>query len=403
VRVAYLVNQYPRTSHTFIRREILAVESQGVEVLRFSLRPLDGELVDPADRAENERTRVVLDEGLAGLALAVLATAVRRPLALLGALRLALRLGWRSERGVLRHVAYLAEACVLVRWLRRAGIRHVHAHFATNSTLVALLCRELGGVSFSFTVHGAAEMEKAEALRIAEKIRRASFVVAISGFGRAQLWRNARPEDWQKIHVVHCGVGDDLLRVARMPVPSAPRFVCVARLLQGKGHLVLVDAAARLRREGHALEIELAGDGPFRGAIERHIRDLGVEDVFHLTGWRSAEQVRDAILRSRALVHPSFAEGLPVVVMEALALGRPAVATAVAGTPELVQTGVTGWLVPTGSVEALADAMREALTAPRERLEEMGRAGAELVRRQHDSAEEARKLVALLAAAAPAS
>ena len=399
MRVAYLVNQYPRTSHSFIRREIHALEAQGVEVLRFSLRPPSEELATEADRLELERTRIVLDEGVAGLSRAVLETAVGNPLAFARAVALAFRLGLRSDRGLLRHAAYLAEACALARWLRQAGADHVHAHFGTNPAAVALLCREVGGPAFSFTVHGPEEFDKPEFLGLREKVRGAAFAVTISSFGRSQLCRWTRYEDWPKLKVVRCGVGEDLLRATPTAVPVAPRLVCVARLNEQKGHLLLVEAAARLAADGLKFELVLAGDGPLRGEIEGAIARHGLDGEVKLAGWMSGAQVREAVVASRALVLPSFAEGLPVVVMEALALGRPVVTTAIAGIPELVESGVTGWLVPAGSVDALAAAMRAALEAAPARLAEMGRAGAALVARQHDAAKEARKLAELFRSA----
>ncbi len=395
MRIAYLVNQYPRTSHSFIRREIEAVETQGVEVLRFSLRSLQEDLVNESDRKELERTRMVLDTGISGFARALGELVVRRPLALVRALVLAVRLGWRSDRGLLRHLAYLAEACVLERWLRQAGADHLHAHFGTNPAAVAMLCHEVGGPSYSFTVHGSEEFDKPEFLGIGEKIRRAAFAVAISSFGRAQLCRWARYEDWRKIHVVRCGVGQGLLSWPPSPVPEAPRLVCVARLVQLKGHAVLLEAASRLAADGVSFEIVLAGDGPFRGQIEELIRRYGLEGRVHLGGWMNGDQVRRAISGSRALVLPSFSEGLPLVVIEALALGRPVITSALAGIPELVESGVTGWLVPAGSVDALVPAMRDALQAPPARLQEMGRAGKARVARHHDAVQEARRLIAL--------
>ncbi len=400
MRVGYLVNQYPLTSHSFIRREIAALEAQGVEVLRFSLRPVREGLVSAADRQEGERTRAVLAEGAIGHALALGALAVSRPLALARALVLAVRFGWRSDRGLLRHFAYLAEACVLARWLRRARVQHLHAHFGTNPAMVALLCRELGGPRFSFTVHGPEEFDKPEFIGLGEKIRRAAFVVAVSSFGRSQLCRWARYEDWAKLEVVHCGVDEEWLRAPPSAVPAEPRLVCVGRLSQQKGHLLMVEAAARLAAEGLPFEIVVAGDGPLRGRLEDLVQRLGLERRVRIAGWMSAEEVRQAILGSRALLLPSFAEGLPVVVMEALALGRPVITSAVAGIPELVESGVTGWLIPAGSLESLVSAMRAALQASPERLAEMGRAGAALVARRHDAAEEARKLAALFRSAA---
>jgi glycosyltransferase involved in cell wall biosynthesis len=400
LRVAYLINQYPATSHSFIRREIHALEALGAEVLRFSLRRARQALVTEADRRELERTRVVLDTGALGHALAVAGVALRSPPRFARALAAAVRLGWRSERGLLRHLAYLAEACVLAGWLRGSGVDHLHAHFGTNPAAVALLCAELGGPRFSFTVHGPEEFDKPEFLALREKIRRAAFVVAISSFGRSQLCRWARYEDWPKLEVVRCGLEEDLLRSGFSPIPADPRLVCVARLSEQKGHLLLVEAAARLASEGVAFELVLAGDGPLRPRIEEQIRRLGLEGSVRIAGWMSAGEVRDTLLGARALVLPSFAEGLPVVVMEALALGRPVITTAIAGIPELVEPGVTGWLIPAGSVDALVSAMRAALRESPARLDEMGRAGAALVGRHHDAGQEARKLAALFRAAA---
>jgi glycosyltransferase involved in cell wall biosynthesis len=393
VKVAYLVNAYPRTSHSFIRREIRALESLGVEVLRYSLRPLDEPLITEADREEYERTRVILSAGFMGLTWAMTAAALGRPLRFFRALSTALDLGRRSERGLLRHVAYLAEAAVLERWLRGTGVTHLHAHFGTNTPAVALLCRCLGGPSFSFTIHGPALPDEYE--NAPGKVSHAAFVIAISSFGRAQLYRRLDPGDWSKIHEVHCGVDDGMLTAPLTPVPEAPRLVCVARLHVDKGHLVLLEAASRLAAEGMRFEIVLVGDGPLRSVIEERVRRLGLEGRVKLAGWMSAEQVREAILASRVLVLPSFNEGLPVSLMEALALGRPVISTAIQGIPELVMPGTNGWLVPAGSVEALVPAMREALEAPPTRLEAMGRAGAALVAELHDARREARKLLGL--------
>jgi glycosyltransferase involved in cell wall biosynthesis len=399
VRVAYLVTEYPRTSHSFIRREIQAVEALGIEVLRFSLRPLDAELVTAEDREELRRTRMVLSEGARGHAAAAVWVALRRPASLARALALAVRLGWRSNRGLIRHLVYLAEACVLLRWLLEARVDHLHAHFGTNSAAVAALCRALGGPTFSFTVHGQAELERLEALRIREKIRGAAFAVAVSDLGGRALRGQARPEDGAKVYVVRCGLDEDLLRAPQRPVPASPRLVCVGRLVPLKGQLLLVEAAARLAADGVPFELVLAGDGPARSAVEDLVRRTGLAGRVRLAGWLGAPQIREAILDARALVLPSFAEGLPVVLMEAFALRRPVVATTVGAIPELVEPGVSGWLVPAGDRDALTAAMRAVLEAPPQRLDAMGRAGAARVARDHDAAAEARELVALFRSA----
>lgn len=396
MKIAYLVNQYPRTSHSFIRREIQALEALGVDVRRFSLRGLAGDLPTPADREELAKTRVVLASGLRGLLRALWREAVRGPIRLLAATALAVRLGWGTERGVLRYLAYLAEACALVEWLRAESVEHLHVHFGTNGAVVALLVRELQGPPYSLTVHGPREFDSPEDLRLREKVARAAFTVAISSFGRSQLYRWARYEDWSRIHVVRCGLEPDLLTAPPLAVPAKPRLVCVGRLCEQKGHLLLLEAVAQLAAEGVEFELVLVGDGPLRAAVEKRIHEEGLSGRVRLAGWLGAPAVRDEILRSRALVLASFAEGLPVVLMEAMALRRPVVTTAIAGHPELVESGVNGWLVPAGSVEVLAEAMRQVIMAPPEQLDRMGRAGAARVAMLHDARKEAAVLQALI-------
>jgi glycosyltransferase involved in cell wall biosynthesis len=394
LRVAYLVNQYPRTSHSFIRREILALESLGVEVLRYSLRGLDEPLASEVDRQELARTRMVLEVGAAPMLLAVLRAVLTRPRAFLRAVGQALQLGWGSDRGVLRHLAYLVEACVLVGWLEEGGVQHLHAHFGTNPAAVALLCHILGGPAYSFTIHGPQEYDRPAFLSLDRKVQQAAFVAAISEFGRSQILRWSRHEDWDKVEVVHCGVPSDLLGVELQPPPAARRLVCIARLAAAKGQLLLLDAAAQLAAEGLEFEVVLGGDGPLRQTLEAEVERRGLGRVIRLAGWMSEAQVRDAIVGARAMVLPSFAEGLPVVVMESLALGRPVIATAIAGVPELVRSGVTGWLIPPGSVDSLVTAMREAFQAAPEELARMGRTGSALVAQHHDARREAAKLKA---------
>jgi glycosyltransferase involved in cell wall biosynthesis len=402
VVVAYLINQYPQTSQSFIRREIAALESEGIPVQRITVRSWEGKLVEPADIQEKERTPVILDVGAGGLAMAVARTALTHPLAFLKSLGLAIRVGRKSERGVLMHLVYVAEACVLRKWVAEAGANHLHAHFGTNSATVAMLCRELGGPPYSFTCHGPEEFDSPRQLALGEKVRRSAFAVAISEFGRSQLFRWADAKDWHKIHVVRCTVDASFLKgpapqAQAEALPDRPMFVSVGRLSEQKGQAVLIEAAGLLRDHGAKFFLNILGDGELRPLLEAMIDRLNLRDHVRLSGWADAATVRREMLRSRALVMASFAEGLPVVIMEALALGRPVIATSVAGIPELVETGICGWLVPPGSAPALAEAMRAALDAPEGKLREMAEHGAERVARWHDQKTEAAKLVKLLA------
>jgi glycosyltransferase involved in cell wall biosynthesis len=394
MKVAYLVNQYPHVSHTFIRREIAALESQGQPVARFSVRPPPHDLADHADLAEVKKTHVLLAHGPMAIAISVLIKLVTSPIAWVRSLLMAMRVGRRSDRGLLRHFIYFAEACHLARQL--TGIDHLHAHFGTNPATVALLTRLLGGPPYSFTVHGPEEFDKPEAIGLGTKIAHSRFTVAISSFGRSQLCRWCQVEEWKKLQVVRCGVDGAFLGPEPTPVPDVQTVVCVGRLSEQKGQVVLLQAVARLRERFPDLRVVFAGDGPLRKLIDETCEELGIRDRVTITGWASNSRVRDELRAARALVLPSFAEGLPVVLMEAFALGRPAVSTYVAGIPELVRPGDNGWLVPAGDADALAGAMAELLTTPVDRLTAMGLAGRRAVQERHDVNREAARLASYI-------
>lgn len=398
ITVAYLVNQYPKVSHSFIRREILALEADGIAVLRFSVRSCATELVDEADRQELEKTRFILGVGLIGLLISLCRVAIRRPGPFWQTLKLIWKLSRRSEQGIVYHLAYLAEACVLLEWLKQANAAHLHAHFGTNSTTVAMLCRSLGGPPYSFTVHGPEEFDKVQAIALPEKIKRAAFVVAISSFGKSQLYRWCSLDQWDKIHVVHCGVDRAFLDHPFTPIPSDPQLVCIGRLCEDKGQLLLVQAAQQLVQEGFHFKLILVGDGTIRPNIEALMAAHQLEQHIEITGWASNTEVRRHLLNSSAMVLPSFAEGLPVAIMEALALGRPVISTTIAGIPELVKPDC-GWLVPPSSIEDLTNVMREALQAAPAELEQKGKMGAARVAQQHNVAIEAEKLATLFQSA----
>jgi colanic acid/amylovoran biosynthesis glycosyltransferase len=397
-RIAYVISQYPAVSHTFIRREIIALERQGLYVIRIALRSRR-EIVDPEDLQEQERTRYLLEDGLLPLLSATLVFAVRRPMRFVAALRVALRFTRRTDRPPFYHFAYLAEACRLLPWLSKHHVRHVHAHFGANAAEVALFAHLLSGVSYSFTVHGPEEFDKPEFIRLPEKIIGATFVVAVSSFCRGQLLRWVNAAYWPNIKVVHCGVDRRFLDDRRPPGGDCKRLVCVGRLSGQKGQTLLLSAASDLVRQGVEFELVLAGDGEMRAAIEDLIVAHRLSAIVRITGWISNDQVRDEILAARALVLPSLAEGLPVVIMEAMALQRPVLATYVAGIPELIRHGEEGWLFPAGSVDELAAAMRECLEAPASEIARMGLKARARVAERHNIDNEAKKLAELFHAA----
>lgn len=397
MKVAYLINQYPKISHSFIRRELRALEdAEGVEVTRISVRRVNEPLVDEGDLQEADRTRVLLDGGVKQMAQDTAELALRRPKQFLKALKATVKLGVGSDRGLLRHFAYLGEACTTAKWAEEEGVDHLHAHFGTNPAAIAMLSRELGGPSYSFTAHGTETFDFPPFIGISDKVANAAFVVAVSDFGKSQLCRWSEFRHWDKIHVVRCGADDAFFEDEPTPLPEAPRLVCVARLSGEKGHLVLLDACAELKRREVEFELDLVGDGDLRPRIEAFLQEHGLEKNVRLRGWASGDEVRQALKQARAMVLPSFMEGLPVVLMEAFALGRPAIATHISGIPELVDHGENGWLVPAGNASALADAMQKALAMPTEELEAMGRRGREAVLERHNAQTEAERLRGLM-------
>ncbi|MBZ0262566.1 MAG: glycosyltransferase [Hyphomicrobiales bacterium] len=392
MNIGYLVNQYPKTSHSFIRREIAALESLGLTIHRYTLRRTKEALADEADGRELSRTAAVIARPFLPRLMDALRTIARNPMRFAKGLAFAIRCGLKSDRSAAVHMAYLLEAAVLATWFRRDKITHLHAHFGTNSAMVGMLVNRLSGIPWSFTAHGPEEFNRPLGIALSEKVRSANFAVAISSFGRSQLWRWSDHAQWKKVHVVHCGLDAAFTEGEARPIPAPPRLVCVGRLCEQKGQLLLVEAGQILKRRGVVFDIVLAGDGPLRQEIEAAISKAGLEDCFTITGWISGQRVRQEIEKARALVLPSFAEGLPVAIMEAMALGRPVVSTMVAGIPELVSPGETGWLVPAGDVAALAQAISEVLALAPETLAAMGGRGRSRALERHNARTEAAKL-----------
>ena len=396
--IAYLVNQYPKVSHSFIRREIAALEQLGTPVFRLALRGWDADLADPADVAERARTTYLLRGAKPRLLAAALATLAARPLPFLRALRQAVRFARGSDRSLPYHLAYLLEAALLVRALQGRGIAHLHAHFGTNPAEIAALARTLGGPSFSFTVHGPEEFDRPEALKLREKAEGATAVVAISHYCRGQLSRFVAPADVGKIAIVHCGLDEAFLSASPVAPPgNGTRLVCVGRLCAEKSQILLVRALAALRERGIRVDLVLAGDGDLRGEIEALIARECLGDQVTITGWVGSDEVRRLIEQADALVLPSLAEGLPVVIMEAMALGRPVITTWVAAIPELVRPGVDGLLVAPGDEAGLVEAIgRFIALSPGERRA-MGANARARVRHDHSASIEAGKLRHLFA------
>ncbi|AEG48179.1 glycosyl transferase group 1 [Sphingobium chlorophenolicum L-1] len=390
--IGYFTNQYPKVSHTFIRREILALEAAGVTVERWALRGWNADIADPADASERDRTRYILQRGPLPMLVAALLLLIAHPVRWLKGLRLTMRMMPRTDRSIPLHLIAFLEAALLARQAAAAGVRQLHAHFGTNAAEVAMVAATLADIPYSFTVHGADEFDRPIGLHLGTKIEKAAFVVAITHFCASQLYRWCDPRYWSKISVVHCGLSREFLDVEPTAPAAAPHFVSVGRLSGEKGHLLMLEALAQVRDGGVPATLTLVGDGEMRGRIEAAMARLGLNEAVKITGWADESQVRNHIANARALVMASFAEGLPIVVMEAFALGRPVLATNVGALADLVVNGRTGWLFTPGSVDAIAQAMRDCADTPPAALAAMGEEGRRIVREEHDAQREAAKL-----------
>ena len=394
-RVAYLVSAFPAVSHTFIARELDALRARGVDVVTMSIRktPAD-QLLSDADRRAAEETFSVFPLQKARFVAAHLRAVAMRPRWYLATLRLALQMSAGGMRANLWQVFYFAESILVWSQCRRRDVRHIHAHFANVASAVALLAAEFGrrdGFRWSFTMHGYTEFDEVRRYALAEKAGRAAFVACISDFCRSQLLKLVEADCWDKLVVVRCGLDPNEVRslprrAQASPAPSsdaALRLLFVGRLVSEKGVLVLLRALGQLRRRGVEVEAVLVGDGPYRGALEQAAKQLGVEGQLTFTGALTGARLAPLYRQADVFCLPSFAEGLPVVLMEAMANELPVITSRLAGIAELVDDGVNGLLLPPGRDDVIAEAL-ERLAADPELRAQWGRAGRERVLHDYD-------------------
>jgi glycosyltransferase involved in cell wall biosynthesis len=385
MRIAYLASRYPDISHTFIMREVLALRERGVTIETISVRPPEPhELLSDEDRAGAASTFYVLPISALRLLRVHLSALAAGAGAYFRALSAAFSLAPPGLRATLWQLFYFAEAIVVWGRCRELGIRHIHVHFANVSADVALLATRVGNEispgawSWSFTMHGPTEFYDIHEHRLGPKTEDAVFVACISDFARSQLMGLIAPGEWGKLAVVHCGI--DLHRFARETERAdgeldVVEILSVGRLVAVKGQAILIEAVAQLAGAGMPVHLTLVGDGPERRELERLARDIGVEGCVTFAGSVGQDEIRAYFAAADLFCSASFAEGVPVVLMEAMAMRVPVVATRIMGVGELVEDGVSGRLVPPGRVDALAAVLRELIESPelRYRLAERGR------------------------------
>jgi len=380
IRVAYLNSEYPSLSHTFIEREVRSVRRHGVEVRTFSIRrPGRTGTLGAAHREAAAETEYIQD-GAWRVAVSLIGSALRHPLAFARAVAAGQRMAPDGLSSRLLHVAYALEGVQLATMLAKRRLRHVHVHMANNAAAVAMLaCRFDPRLRYSLSIHGSAEFFDVYRLRLGAKAEGAVFVRCISAFCKSQVMAWSDPSAWSRFHVVHTGVDETRVKPPETRLQESLRILTIGRLVPIKGYDVLLDACRSMSDKGVAWSLCLVGDGPMRESLERRAADLRIADHVRFAGPVAQEEIGAHLDAANVMVVSSFMEGVPVVLMEAMAAGLAAIATRVGGVGELIDDGANGLLVSPGSVESLTAALlRLALDANLRAV--LGRAARETIR-----------------------
>ncbi|MBW4593971.1 MAG: glycosyltransferase family 4 protein [Brasilonema angustatum HA4187-MV1] len=361
MRIAYLTGEYPRATDTFIQREVTTLREMGVDVQTFSVRRTgDEHIVGEEQKLERDRTFYILPPNFINLVLAHLSLLFASPKKYLQAIKLAFSTSQPGLRGALYQLFYFLEAGILAKQIKERQIVHLHNHIAEASGTVAMIAAEMGGFTYSFTLHGPYIFFRPHQWRLDEKIKRSLFVCCISHYARSQAMIFAPIDKWNRMHIIHCGVDLALFNVVSHN-DSGKRLLFVGRLAAAKGLPILLESLVTLRRSHPDIILTVVGDGPDRQNLELLTTQLGLNQNVNFVGYKSQAEVRNYFQQTDIFVMSSFAEGIPVVLMEAMAAGVPVVATQIAGVSELVEDGVNGYLVPPGDTVSLTQRVEKLL------------------------------------------
>lgn len=344
--IAYLTSEYPAISHTFIRREIAALRRQGLTIQPFSVRP--GRL------NWGEDVPAILGQGKWRVIFLALLALIKKPMAAARSLVLSQRHREQGLRGWFWSLFHLTEALALATMLRRAGATRLHSHFANSGATVGMIAADHLGLPWSLTLHGISETDAPAGALLPDKVRRAEFVACASWFMRAQAMRSVEPEHWGKLHIVRCGV---VPTASAVPAGPVRHLVTVGRLSAEKGYPGLFEALSMIMEKIPGFTLEVIGDGPLREALQAQVQSTRLTQAVKFLGALQEEDTLRIIAAADGFVLPSLMEGLPVVLMEAMAAGKPVIAPAVAGIPELVRDNDTGLLFRPGDWQQLAEQM----------------------------------------------
>ena len=381
----YLIGQFPAINHGYLLAEVRHLRSLGFDLRVASIsapdRPFDK--LSSVEREEAALTYYVKPVAPLRAACSVVYEFLRHPLRWLRGFLFALRLGGADPKRAAYHLAYFFEAILVGRYMRRCGLNHVHANF---SATVALILTRIFPVTMSFAVHGFGELHNPTESHLAERIQSAVFVRSISRHGRGQMMLSSERSEWSKLIYVPLGIEvGEFVPCEKRPPSSSAKILCVGRLAPEKDQSLLLDAVAALRATGFPLHLRLVGDGPDRKFLERRAVELGIAACVEFVGWVDPKRLRVLYADSDLFVLSSLAEGVPVVLMEAMAMRVPCVAPCIAGIPELIKDGVEGMLYAVADLEAMTIKIRALLESP-ELMEEIGKQARLRVIRDYDMA-----------------
>jgi len=383
-KIAYLCSEYPAVSQTFIFHEIESLRRVGFDITPVSVhRQANLEVMTKRERQEAANTLVMTRQRLPAILTAHLRILLRSPMGYMRMTASALSLLAKGPKNPFKALAYWVEAGILLDWMRQRGIRHIHEHFAAPTAIVAMLAKRYGGVSYSISMHGPDIFFRQDSELLADKVNMASFTRCISHFCRSQLMRIISPNRWSRLHIVRCGV-DPMVYDRRTATNNAvPEILCVGRLVSAKGQHVLLAACSLLNVRHRSFRLTFVGGGEDRVSLEQYAAAEGLNDQVHFTGPLNQDKIQHYYNHADVFVLASFAEGVPVVLMEAMAKAIPVVSTRIAGIPELIDHEENGLLVHAGDAEGLARQIERLILDPTLR-DRLGSAGREKIMQQYD-------------------
>jgi colanic acid/amylovoran biosynthesis glycosyltransferase len=377
--LAYLTSQYPMLSMTFVLREVRELRRMGFRIDMASINAADRPLANltAEEAAEAGRTYYLKMHGVRGAASAHLKTLITRFPGYLRGLRLVLSLGALDLKRLIFNMMYFTEALMVGVWMQRVRQHHLHVHLGSQAATVGLYVRHVFGVGFSITVHGPDEFYEAQGQYLEQKVAAADFICCISSYARSQLMKFSPYAQWSKLVVSRLGVDPSLF----LPKPAKPasdfcEILCVGRLTRAKGQHVLIDAVDRLARQGRRVRLRLVGDGPDSPSLREQAARLENPNIVVFEGAVNQDYIRRLYEGADIFCLPSLAEGIPVVLMEAMAMEIPCVTTHITGIPELIRSGIEGLLVAPSDLEGLVEVLETLMddAALRERVAKNGRA-----------------------------